>query len=415
MPQHVAIIGAGIIGLSTAMELQQAGFRVTIIDPKDPGGTHAASFGNAGWLSVQSIFPPACPGVWKKIPGYLRDPLGPLSIKPSHLLRVTPWLLRYLYTGATWKRVEKTAFEINSLIAGSPALHKQQANRVGAGHLIKQDGVMIAYKARQQFEAEKGLWDIRAKAGITWQALQGTELRDKEPSLPDQYSFGVTIDGAGRCSDPGQYLAALSTFLRESGVEFLSASAVDFAFEGKQLTHIITDKGKLACDRAVISAGIWSKALGRKLGDNLPLESERGYHVRFLEAKLNLNHAYMASGASMIVHQMESGFRGAGQVEIASVETPPDWRRGEILATHMRGLYPNVELGPYEFWMGQRPSTPDGKPIIDFGPRSRDIVYACGHGHIGLMSSVRTARIVRSLLIGTAPEISIAPFALRRT
>lgn len=414
MAEHIAVIGAGIIGLSCAMEFSHAGYRVTVIDPHDAGSEVAASFGNAGWLSTQSILPPALPGVWKKLPSYILDPLGPLSINWLHAIKAAPWLIRYLSSGWTWKRVEKTALEISSLICDCPQLHKEQARQAGAEHLIDDNGVLIAYRDRAAYESEARIWRLRHKAGIEWQCFEGAVLAKIEPELPQLYRFAVKVLGAGRCKDPGLYLQALASHLRSCSVAFLKAEAHDFQFQGETLQGVVTSEGVVRCDRAILAAGIHSKALARTLGDHLPLESERGYHIRFPEVDAGRNHAFMAGGASMIVHQMEGGLRASGQVEIAGLDVAPDWRRAEILRDHLKRLFPAHDFSGGKMWMGHRPSTPDGKPIIDRSKRSDKVLYACGHGHIGLMSSVKTAKLIRQLAEGRATDIDIKPFQLSR-
>lgn len=414
MSEHVAVIGAGIIGLSCAMQLVEAGYSVTIIDPNEAGSEAAASFGNAGWLSTQSILPPALPGVWKKLPSYVLDPLGPLAIDWKQAVKASPWLLRYLMSGWTWEKVEKTALEISHLISDAPALHKEQARCAGCAELIDDDGVLIAYRDQAAFEAEARIWALRKKAGIKWQGFGGAELRDLEPMLPSHYGFGIKVLGAGRCKDPGLYLKSLAAYLTLRGVNFLKAKAIGFVFQDVHLQAVVTDSGALACDRAVIAAGIHAKALAKSLGDTLPLESERGYHVRFANVDSGLKHAFLAGGASMIVHQMEGGLRAAGQVEIAGLEAPADWRRAKILKNHLQRLFPNLDLSQGEQWMGHRPSTPDGKPIIDVSARSSQVIYACGHGHIGLMSAVKTAKMVLALISTKLPEFNNTPFKLQR-
>ncbi|MCX8998356.1 FAD-dependent oxidoreductase [Rhizobiaceae bacterium BDR2-2] len=414
MSRHIAVIGSGAIGSVSAIELLRAGHRVTVIEPEAAGGEQAASYGNAGWLSSHSVIPPAEPGVWKKVPGYILDPLGPLAIRWPHLPKSAPWLVRYLLSGWTEARVEATAQALRPLLKDAPALHKALAAEAGVPHLVAEGGVLHVYRDRSVFDADSLAWNIRARTGIAWRELSGEALRAEDPALPDRYGFAVAVDEAGRCRNPGAYVAALAALAKSRGAVVEPARAIDFRFDNERLTGVVTDRGIVDCDGAVIAAGVHSAPLTRRLGDALPLESERGYHVMLEGVQTGMKTAFMASDAKMVVQQMEHGLRAAGQVEIASVEASPDWRRAEILRGHLAKMFPGVDVSQAKLWLGHRPSTPDGRPCIGLSRRSRDVVYAFGHGHVGLVSSARTGRVVAQLVGGQAAEIPIAGLDPRR-
>src|SRR4051812_44038032 len=168
---HTVVIGAGIVGACTALALLREGHQVTILEPGPPGGEQAASYGNGCWLSPMSVIPPAMPGLWKKVPGFLADPLGPLAIRWSYFPKVLPWLLRYLASGRTEARVQRTAFALRALLQGAPALHAALAEEAGVGALIERRGLMYIYPSRAEFEAEAMAWRIRRAVGVQWLEL----------------------------------------------------------------------------------------------------------------------------------------------------------------------------------------------------------------------------------------------------
>ncbi|MFO0200017.1 MAG: FAD-dependent oxidoreductase, partial [Alphaproteobacteria bacterium] len=143
--RHVVIIGAGAVGAASALAALKEGYRVTILDPAEPGGEQAASYGNGCWLSPMSVIPPAVPGIWKKLPKFLSDPLGPLAIRWGYLPKVAPWLIRYLASGWRWEDVAKTAGALRPLVQDAPRLHKALADQAGVGHLIERRGLMYIY------------------------------------------------------------------------------------------------------------------------------------------------------------------------------------------------------------------------------------------------------------------------------
>lgn len=412
--RNVAVIGAGVIGAVSAVELLRAGHKVTLIDSEEPGGEQAASYGNAGWLSTHSVLPPAGPGAWKSVPGYLTDPLGPLAVRIGYLPRALPWLIRYLLSGWTQARFESTARMLHALLKNAVPLHKRLAEEAGVAHLIKDGGLLNVFPSRAEFEADRLGWAIRRQLGIEWTELSESELRAREPHLDPRYRFAVLVHEAGACLDPGAYVAALAKLAVERGAQRATATATGFRIEGGRLSAVITDSGPFACDAAVIAAGIRSRPLAASLGDRLPLETERGYHVVVEGASVGPQTSMMVSDAKMVINWMEMGLRAAGQVEIAGLEAKPNWRRAEILLDHLRKLFPelprDIPVDKVRTWLGHRPSMPDGRPCIGSARASRDIVYAFGHGHVGLVGSARTGRLVSQLVSREEPEISIEGF-----
>jgi D-amino-acid dehydrogenase len=416
--RHVAIIGAGAIGVISAIELLRDGHRVTIVEPGAPGGEQAASYGNAGWLSTHSVIPPAEPGAWKKVPKFLKDPLGPLAVRWSYLPKALPWLVRYLLSGWTAERVEATARALRPLLRDAPVLHKNLAEEAGVGHLIERNGVMHIYPSRAAFDADGLSWGIRKRVGVTWLEISADEMRQREPDLHPRYQFGVLVEEAGHCRDPGGYVAALAAHARSLGAEFVTATARGLRLADGKPVAVLTDKGEVICDAVVIAAGAHSKPLAASIGDRLPLETERGYHVMIESAETGPRTPMMASDVKMVVNWTDRGLRAAGQVEIAGLEAAPNWKRAEILRDHLLSMFPKLprDLPPAAIrnWLGHRPSMPDGRPCLGYSRASRDVVYAFGHGHVGLVSAARTGRVVAQLIGNREPEIPIAPFDPKR-
>jgi D-amino-acid dehydrogenase len=416
--EHVVIIGAGIIGATSAYQCLNAGLRVTLVEPEQPGDEQAASFGNAGWLSSHSVLPPAAPGAWKHVPTWLTDPLGPLAIRWKYFPRALPWLTRYLHAASNYTKVERTAVALRSLLAGAPALHQEMADQAGVGHLIVRTGLLHAYLSKEHFAKDAKAWEIRRKEGIHWKELDATALAELEPDLDRRYTFGVLVPETGSCRNPGAYTAALIDHAQARGAQLIRARATGFRIEQGALQAVTTDAGEIPCDKAVIAIGARSKELARLAGDKVSLESERGYHAVVLAPEAGPRIPTMFADRKVITTPMERGLRVAGQVEIAQTDDTPDWRRAEILRKHLVALYPKL---PADFptdritiWMGRRPSTPDGLPCIGPASGCADIIHAYGHGHVGLVGSARTGRLVAQLAAGIQPEISLTPFSPQR-
>lgn len=415
---RIAVIGAGIIGVSCALELVRDGHQVTLIDPGPAGGRQSASYGHGCWISPASVVPMSMPGLWKQVPEYLLNPRGPLVIRWRFLPRLLPWLWRFLRAGSTVKRVERTARALADLLSDSPARHAALAAEAGVPELIRQDGLLYAYPDRAAFEAEALSWHLRRITGLRWQELDRAALEAREPDLAPHYRFGVlAVDGA-HCTDAGRYVAALAAAAQVGGATITTATATGFVFADDRLEAVTTDAGQVDCERAVLASGVWSQELARQCGDAVPMESERGYHSVLADPVVGPRYPVMPSDGRMANTPTSAGLRLSGQVELASVAAEPDWRRADILTGHAATTYPGLAAGggpvADDRWMGHRPSTPDGLPVIGRSARSPDVVYAFGHGHVGFASGPKTARLVADLLAGPGDAEGLAPYAAAR-
>jgi D-amino-acid dehydrogenase len=415
---RVAVIGGGVVGVAAAIELLRDGHDVTIIEPGAPGGEQAASYGNGTLLNPSSVIPMSSPGIWKKVPGYLRDPLGPLTIRWSYLPRLLPWLRRFVAAGSTAAKVAATGRALAPLLAEAPALHRRLAEEAGVGDLITRQGVLFAFPDRAAFEAEALSWSVRRDNGTKWLELDEDELRQREPALDRRYRFAVLVEENGQCRDPGAYVAALARHAVELGARLVRTGASGFRVEGGRLSAVVTRDGEVACDKAVIAAGAWSKQLARAVGDHVLLETERGYHVVIADPGIEPRYPMMPSDGKMACVMTPAGLRLAGQVELAGLEAAPNWQRAEVLLRFARKVFPGLpEDLPAErvkMWMGHRPSTPDGLPVLGPASGCADVIHAFGHGHVGLTAAAMSGKVVADLVAGRAPPFDLSPYAAGR-
>ena len=415
---HVVVIGAGIVGAATALELQRDGHRVTIVEPGEPGGEQAASYGNGCWLSPSSVIPMSAPGLWRKVPGYLADPLGPLAIRWSYLPRLLPWLLRFVQAGSTPARVRRIAHALRPLVEDCPARHRALADEAGIGDLIERRGLLYVFPSRADFEAEALSWQIRRETGVRWIELDENDLRQREPNLDRRYTFGLVVEDGGHCTDPGAYVAALVAHAQAQGAVLMRTRAQRLDIENGHLRAVITDMGEIVCDRAVIAAGAWSKELAAQAGDRVVLETERGYHAVIADPEVFNRTPMMPSDGKMATTMTRTGLRIAGQVELAGLQAAPNWKRAEILRDYALRTFPglprDLPADRIKVWMGHRPSTPDGLPCMGFASGCADVVHAFGHGHVGLASGPKSGRLVADLVSGNMPVIDPAPYSPSR-
>ena len=415
---HVAVIGAGIVGACCAIELLRDGHEVSLIEPDEPGGEQAASYGNGAWISPASVVPMSMPGLWKKLPGYLLDRTGPLTLRWSALPALAPWLFRFMQAGRSVARVEKTARALGRLLADAPVRHRALALEAGVAALIESKGLLYAYADRAAFITESLAWRLRRDNGVDWQEFDAPALRALLPMLAPHYGFGVLIPAGAHCRDPGAYVAALVRLAVARGASLKRARATGFDLAANRLHSVATSAGAIRCERAVIAAGIAAKPLAKAAGDQLLLESERGYHVVLGDAGFELPLPVMPADGKMANTPTSAGLRLAGQVELAATWSPPDWRRADLLVEHARRAYPALrEVSRSRVaarWMGHRPSTPDGLPVLGPATGCADVFHAFGHGHVGLACGPISGRIVADFVSKGAPAFDCSAYGPAR-
>lgn len=412
---QVVTVGGGIIGVCAASWLLREGFEVTIVDPGKIA--HGATYGNAGCFNPSSVVPMSMPGNLLKVPGWLLDPLGPLSIRWRYLPWIAPWLIEFLRAG-TRAKVAEQARALGALLRDSVGAYRPLVANAGAGALIRQDGHLMVYPGRTEFEADAAAWRLREANGIAYTVLEDEALWELEPALSRSNRLGVLLPSNGHTVDPSRFVTCLAEAFVRDGGHILEARVQAFDFQGDRLRGVLTDRGTIAADRAVIAAGAHSKPLAALLGDAVPLDTERGYHVVVRDPEAMPRIPVMDTSGKFVATPMQSGLRLAGTVEFAGLYAAPNWQRAHNLLTLARRLFPALAAEHGEerlsLWMGFRPSMPDSLPVIGPARRSRDIVYAFGHGHVGMAAGAHTGLLVADLLAGRSPRISLEPFSARR-
>jgi D-amino-acid dehydrogenase len=411
MPGRVAVIGAGVVGLACASALRMQGHAVTVIDPQPAG--EGCSLGNAGCLSRASCVPLGLPGAWRKAPGWLLDPSGPLSIRLGYAHRIAPWLWR-LHRSTSLARVNQIADALHPLLTTTLEKWRPLAAWAGVPELIRQDGYAFAYETEAGFLADTLGRDLRMARGVKIEVLRGGEVREFDPALSPAITHLVILPEQGHVPNPLRLSRALAERLRASGAQFVTGAAKDFEFRDGRVARVLTDGAAIEADAVLIAAGAHSKSLAAKLGSRVPLETERGYHV-MLKAPSVVPRIPVCSGeGKYFMTPMEDGLRVAGTVELAGLEAPPNYKRADVLLPGARRLIPELRHAEVERWMGHRPSMPDSLPVLGRSPRIANAYFAFGHGHVGLTAAAPSADILAALLAGRRPYMDIGPFAADR-
>ncbi|MCT4557244.1 MAG: FAD-binding oxidoreductase [Pelagimonas sp.] len=407
MQKDITVIGAGIIGITTALELQNRGFQVRVLDRE--GVAAGTSHGNAGAFAFAEVEPLATPGIMRKAPKWLLDPLGPLSVPPAYALQILPWMLRFWRASWPDRYAAGLAAQASLMDLSSKAL-SGIIRDVDGEHLIQRDGQMQLYEGEAQFRASLTAWERRAEHGIDHRLLHSpAEIAEIQPGLSAKFTHGGFTPGWINTIDPKVWTQHLAQRFdaRGGSIEQAEIRALTPTTDGVDL-H--TGTGTQTVPQAVISCGAWSHHLARTLGDRLPLETERGYNTTLPPGAFDLRTHLTFGGHGFVVTKIAGGVRVGGAVELGGLKLEPNYKRADALLQKAKRFLPDLDTGNGTQWMGHRPSLPDSLPVMGHAPRSDRVIYAFGHGHLGLTQSAGTAQLVADLAEGHTPSLDLTPY-----
>lgn len=406
----IIVFGAGIVGVSTALWLQRDGFDVTLIDREGPAS--GTSYGNAGILASGSIVPVSVPGLLRKAPFMLLRRDQPLFMKWRYLPRLLPFLHQYLKQA---RNVDHIASSLFDLLHDSVAQHHAVADGTSAESYLSHDDWIYGYKDRAAYDADSYGWNMRKKHGVSFEEMSAKDLATHDPALARRFGFGVRLLQHGRISDPAAYVAALMESFCTNGGTFQQAEITDILTKDGICTGVQTDRGKLTADQYVLTLGVWSAQLARKLGVTVPLESERGYHIEYVNPSIQLKSTIMVAAGKFAMNSMNGRLRCAGIVEFAGLDAPASFAPFALLKRQVKDLFPDLTYDRIDEWMGHRPSTSDSLPIIGHAPNASNVLLGYGHQHVGLTGGPKTGRWLAQLASGRVPNNDLTAFSPDRT
>lgn len=405
MSEPITIIGAGIVGICCGLSLQERGAKVRLIDRGEPG--QETSYGNAGVISPWSIIPQALPGIWKSIPGMLLNPNGPLRVQPGYWPRMIPWGLRFL--SQSTESATRTAADAMAVLC-NPSIELYRRHLHGTGHedLVIDSCYVHAFRDARKARMEDLGYEIRRQKGADLELIGADALQSLEPALSHDFKAAIIIKGQARARAPGRIAAVLASKFTERGGQIMTAnvSGLDRGTDGRLVLR--TDGQDIPAGKVILAAGVWSAKLLASLGISVPLLAERGYHVEFPKASVELTHSIMDVDAKIVASTMEGGLRVAGTSEFAAIDAPPNQRRISLLARQSKAMLPQLDTSDMASWLGRRPSFPDSLPALGQIGDQDDLFAAFGHSHYGLMMAPKTGELIADIVTGTSPNIDLS-------
>lgn len=410
--ENVVVVGAGIIGVSIAFELQRRGSRVIMVDRDAPG--RGASYGNMASIAVTEFLPVSRPSVWKQMPGWLLDPEGPIRVRPSYMPKLIPWFARFLEASRP-SRVRALETAGAALCHRAGADFETMLQTADIPNMLSAEGCLSLYKDDAELSADREHIDMLERFGFRHELLGGNAIRDLEPSLSTDIKRAVLFPDNRSVADPYKLVVALSERFRALGGVIESGEVIGFDMgQGGVAAVRLKDGRRIAAGKTILCAGAYTGRFAKMLGEPIPLETERGYHTQIMAPGISMRHSIIWPARAFMVTPTAGGIRVGGTVEMAGLDAPPDYRRSKITVKRAREALPGLKAEQATEWMGHRPALPDTVPIISASAKHKGTFYATGHGHLGLTYSATTAQLIADLVDGKAPSLDLKPYRVNR-
>ena len=401
----IGIIGAGIQGVCNALFLQKKGYQVILFDRDEPG--NAASYGNAGHFSPYASVPLNRPDILSDIPAMLMSSRGPLALKWNYVPKMIPWFSRFVFN-CTKNKMMHTAKYMHQILDQSLIAYDELFDEIDLEGLVENNGILYIWNEKNLKSRELEI-KIRKELGVKQQIVNKKEIHDLEPNLKPIYSGGVFYDYARHARNPKKILVKLfENFIRKGG-KFLKLNIQDLNFdESKPVLRSETQR--FVFDKLVIACGAFSKRLTDKLHENIPLDTERGYHVHFKDFDHLISRPVVNSNRGFGMSPMDQGLRVVGTVEFGGLKNSLSKNRIKNLILNAKEMLDGLPEHKDE-WLGFRPTLPDFLPVIGPSKNYENVYYSFGHHHLGWTLGAISGKIVSGMIANENTNMDLKPYS----
>ena len=409
MARSVAVLGAGIIGISCALHLRRRGFEVTLVDRREPGSE--TSFGNSGVIGRASIVPLSQPAIWRKLPRYAANRDRAVRFGPGYPARELGWFARFLANSRPGA-FDANARRLNALQAH--ALSEHEALLAGDAGLLRRDGWLQLFRTEAGFEASAVVRALWYRHGVRFRILDHDDLREIEPHVAPVFRRGIWLQDIASVADPGEVCRLLADrFAAEGGTLLREEVRALRSVDGE--VRAVLDDGELRADETVVALGPWSRDLLIPLGYRPPVIRERGYHLH-LAPRHNqpLGRPCLDAEGAYVITPMRAGLRVTTGIEFSAPDAPPTPVQLDSVLPLAREAFPVGAPVDPEPWLGARPGTPDSLPVIGRAPRHPNLWFAFGHASTGFALGPVTGRLIGEMVGGEAPLVDPTPYSTTR-
>jgi len=411
MKKQCVVIGAGIVGASCAWHLQRRGLRVTLVDPVSPG--MSCSYGNASCIATSGVVPSSRPGLIKKVPGWLLDPLGPVTIRAQDLAALIPWLWKFWRT-CNMQKVEEIAGAQALLMRRVLADWDEILGATDSTHLKQSPGAVYVYDTEKEYRDDQWQFALCSRLGFEHHRLDSGDLKSMVPELKLKKGVALLAPDWHHLVNPARVTARIAQDCIRNGGHLVQDQVIEVSADGSGV-RLQMESGKgIEADQLVVAAGAWSNSIAAQLDYTVPLVAERGYHSQIGDPGFELKHPVMSLSRHFVMTPLEDGLRVAGTAEFAALDAKPDFRRAKVLLELAAHYLDGLKTGDVTEWMGQRPAMPDSLPVLSVSPQHPNVFYAFGHGHYGITQGPTTGRIIADMVTGGQPTLDLSAFRFDR-
>ena len=405
----IGIIGAGIQGISNALFLQKKGFEVTIFDREDPGSP-AASYGNAGHFSPYACVLMNRPDILTDVPAMLLSSTGPLALKWNYVPKMIPWFIQFI-RNCTTKRMMHTAKNMNQILNLALSAYDELFDDVELDGLVEKKGILYIWND-QSLKSRDLEIKVRDELGVDQQVVSQKEIHDLEPNIKPFYHGGVYYKHGRHARNPKKILLKFFDLFLKKGGKFLKKNVQDINFDGEK-PAIKTETQRYIFDKLIIACGAFSKKLTDNLGEKIPLDTERGYHIHFKNCNHLLSRPVVFSNRGFGITPMDQGLRVVGTVEFRGLDNPLSKSRIKNLINNAKYMLKDLPEHEDE-WLGFRPTLPDFLPVMGPSKNYKNIFYCFGHHHLGWTLGPISGKIISGMIAGENTNLDLKPYSSLR-
>ena len=407
--KSVGIVGAGIQGVCAGLHILKKGIPVTIFDKQEPG--MMASYGNAGHFSPYAVLQLNRPDVIYDVPKMLLSSSGPLALKWNYIPKMLPWIFKY-FKSSSKKNMMHTAKYMHQILNLSLDAYDDMFKEIDTTNLVERKGIIYVWTNKNKKSRELEI-KIRDELGVKQKLVSKEEILDLEPNLNPVFDAGAYYDYAYHARDPHGILKRLFDLFIKKGGRFQKSEVKDIRQTDDNNSEIVTSEKNYNFEKIVLACGAFSKYFTDKLGENIPLDTERGYHVHFesMEHLISRPVIFLDRGFGMT--PMNQGLRAVGTVELGGLKNPISKKRIDYIVKCAKELLPQLKEHKDE-WLGFRPTLPDFLPVIGPSSKFKNIIYSFGHQHLGWTLGAITGKIVSGIISGENTNLDLQPYSSKR-
>ena len=404
----IGIIGAGIQGVCTALFLQKKGYQVTLFDRDQPG--NSASYGNAGHFSPYASVPLNRPDVVTDVPAMLLSSRGPLALKWNYVPKMIPWFIRFL-SNCRKEKMMHTAKNMHQILDQALPAFDELFEEINLEGLVENKGILYVWTDKNLKSRQLEI-KIREELGVKQQLVNTKEIHDLEPNLKPFYHGGVYYDYARHARDPRKILIKLFENFSSKGGKFLKLNINDLNFD-EDKPVIRSETQRFIFDKLVIACGAFSKKLTDQLHEQIPLDTERGYHVHFKDCDRLISRPVVYANRGFGMSPMDQGLRVVGTVEFGGLKNSISKNRIKNLVLNAKDMLDGLPEHKDE-WLGFRPSLPDFLPVIGPSKNYKNVFYSFGHHHLGWTLGAISGKIVSTMIANENTNLNLKPYSSLR-